>query len=125
MDRLVVTVLFLFMENELPQATWKERILYFFGRRQGFLIEGNSMAPTLLDGDAVLIDPRATILAGDIALAKHPYKQSVKILKRIDKINTDGSFELTGDNEVESTDSRTFGPILSKDILGKVVCRLK
>ena len=83
------------------------------------------MAPTLLDGQAVLIDPRGKIKAGDIVLANHPYKQSVKILKRIDKINANGSCELAGDNEAESTDSRTFGPILSKDILGKVVCRLK
>ena len=113
------------MKNGLPQATWKERLLYFIGRRHGFLIEGNSMAPTLLDGHSVLIDPRARIEAGDIVLARHPYKQSVKILKRIDKINTDGSYELAGDNEAESTDSRTFGPILSKDILGKAVCRLE
>jgi len=113
------------MKNELPQATWKERFLCFFGRRHGFRIQGNSMEPTLLDGDAVLIDPRATIMGGDIVLANHPYKQSVKILKRINKINADGSCDLAGDNEAESTDSRTFGPILSKDILGKAVCRLK
>jgi nickel-type superoxide dismutase maturation protease len=113
------------MKNGLPQATRREKLLYFMGRRHGFLVEGNSMAPTLLDGQAVLIDPRARIGAGDIVLARHPYKQSVKILKRIDRINTDGSCELAGDNEAESTDSRTFGPISSKDILGKVVCRLK
>lgn len=83
------------------------------------------MAPTLLDGQAVLIDPRGKIKAGDIVLANHPYKQSVKIVKRIEKIHADGSCELAGDNEAESTDSRTFGPILSKNILGKVVCRLK
>jgi nickel-type superoxide dismutase maturation protease len=83
------------------------------------------MAPTMLDGHAILIDPRAKIAAGDIVLARHPYKQSVKILKRVEAINADGSYDLIGDNESESTDSRTFGPIPSKDILGKVVGRLK
>jgi len=83
------------------------------------------MAPTLLDGDVVLINPRANIETGDVVLARHPYKHSVKILKRVGDINAHGNYDLTGDNEKESTDSRTFGPIPSKDILGKVVCRLK
>ena len=83
------------------------------------------MAPTLVDGDAILITPHARIAVGDIVLARHPYKQSVKILKRVDKINADGSCDLAGDNPDQSTDSRTFGPIPSKDILGKAVCRLK
>lgn len=113
------------MENELPQATWTERLLYFLGRRRGFLVEGNSMEPALADGDAVLIKPRAKIAIGDIVLARHPYQQSVKILKRVTAINENESFELVGDNIAESTDSRNFGPIPSKDILGKVICRLK
>src|SRR5262245_18533241 len=112
------------MKNEVAPASWKDKLLYFFGRRQGFLVEGNSMPPALPDGSAVLIDQRAKIDAGDIVRARHPYKQSVKILKRVDKINIDGTYELVGDNEAESTDSRTFGPIPLKEILGKVVCRL-
>ncbi|MEP6847790.1 MAG: nickel-type superoxide dismutase maturation protease [Acidobacteriota bacterium] len=113
------------MENELPDATWKERLLYFLGRRQAFLIEGSSMKPTLSEGDAILIVPRSQIEINDIVLAHHPYKESVKILKRVSQINDNGSYILLGDNESESTDSRTFGPILPKEILGKAVCRLK
>lgn len=109
----------------MPEANWKERILFLLGRRQGFIIEGDSMLPTLKASDAVLIDPGAAFSTGDIVLAQHPYKKSVKILKRIGEISPEGKYVLIGDNAGESTDSRTFGEIQKKDILGKVVCRLK
>ncbi|MEP7039414.1 MAG: nickel-type superoxide dismutase maturation protease [Acidobacteriota bacterium] len=113
------------MKNELPEAGWKERILFFLGKRTGFLVEGNSMLPTLKDGDAVLINKKAGFETGDVVLANHPFKQSVKILKRIGEISADDKFSLTGDNADESSDSRSFGAIPKSEILGKVTCRLK
>jgi nickel-type superoxide dismutase maturation protease len=113
------------MENELPEAGWMERIAYFLGWREIFLIEGDSMFPALKRGDFVLINPRADLRTGDIALARHPFKQSVKIIKRIREISPERKYFLVGDNLSESTDSRSFGAIPAKDILGKAVCRLK
>ena len=113
------------MENELPLINWKEKILFFLGWREIFLVEGDSMFPTLKDGDFVLINPHVEPKAGDIVLARHPFKKSVKIVKRIREIATEGSFFLIGDNLPESTDSRSFGAINRKDILGKVVSRFK
>lgn len=83
------------------------------------------MLPALKNGDAILINPHAKFQIGDIVLAKHPFKESVKIVKRISEITADGKYMLVGDNAAESSDSRSFGTILPKDILGKVVCRLK
>ncbi len=83
------------------------------------------MLPTLRSGDAVLIDPQAVFETGDIVLAKHPFKQSVKILKRIGEISEDEKFFLIGDNKNESSDSRSFSTISKNEILGKAVCRLK
>ena len=113
------------MENELPEADWMEKIAYFLGWREIFLIEGDSMFPALKDGDFVLINPYADLRIGDIALARHPFKQSVKIIKRIREISPERKYFLVGDNLSESTDSRSFGVIPAKDILGKAVCRLK
>jgi nickel-type superoxide dismutase maturation protease len=113
------------MEKELPQASWKERILFFLGKRKGFLVDGNSMLPALKEGDVVLINTKTGFAAGDIVLAQHPFKQSVKILKRITEITPEEKYFLSGDNPKESTDSRSFGAIAKKDILGKAVCRLK
>ena len=114
-----------FMEKEIAEASWKERILFFIGRRRGFLVEGNSMLPTLKNGDVVLINPKAKVEQGDIALASHPYKKSVKILKRVKEFTENGDLFLIGDNAEESTDSRTFGAVPLKCLIGKVSCRLK
>lgn len=109
----------------MREATWKDRILYFLGRRRAFLVAGDSMLPTLNDGDVVLIDPTNDISRGDIVVAQHPYKQSVKVLKRVSDIDADGRFHLTGDNPAESTDSRAFGTVSLEYVYGKAVCRLK
>ena len=82
------------------------------------------MQPTLNNNEVVLIEATRDIAAGDIVLAQHPYKQSVKMLKRVDKIDESGRFSLVGDNASESTDSRTFGTVSIEYIYGKAVCRL-
>ena len=113
------------MENNLPQANWKEKVLFYLGKRRAILVEGDSMLPDLKNGDGVLINPDAPIVAGDILLAKHPYKKNVVILKRLAEIDENGNYFLVGDNAAESSDSRTFGAISAKHILGKAVCRLR
>ncbi|NOT48077.1 MAG: nickel-type superoxide dismutase maturation protease [Acidobacteria bacterium] len=112
------------MSSKLPAASWKDRLLWLFGRRIGFEVSGDSMLPALKTGDLVLVAPRQTFLAGDIVLANHPYKKGVRMIKRIASIDSDANYFLTGDNKPESTDSQTFGAIAAKDILGKVVSRL-
>ena len=98
--------------------------MFFLGRLEAYRVDGDSMLPTLKDGDAVMIATSQSISPGDIVLAKHPYKQSVKVLKRVEKIDDAGRFSLIGDNPAESTDSRTFGTVPIEYIYGKAVCRL-
>jgi nickel-type superoxide dismutase maturation protease len=94
-----------------------------FGFGEPYRIEGNSMLPTLKDGDEVLSEPPLNLRIGDIVIAKHPFRIT-PIIKRITNISVDNKFFLSGDNPDESTDSRSFGEINKKDIFGKVVCRL-
>lgn len=112
------------MENELPKADESEELAYNRGLRKIFLIEGDSMLPVLKNGDLVLINPNAEIAVGDIVLARHPFKKSVKIIKRVAEILPDEKYFLLGDNPSESSDSRSFGAIRAEDILGKAVCYL-
>lgn len=112
------------MKGEIPIAGWKDLVLMFVGKRIGFEVSGDSMLPTLKTGDRVLIDPSARIEAGDLVLANHPYKKSVRMIKRVSSIDSDGTYFLNGDYPAESTDSQTFGNIPAKDILGKVVARM-
>ncbi len=83
------------------------------------------MSPTLESGDAVLINPKSKVEVGDIVLADHPFKKSVRMLKRIGEVTADNKFVLFGDNADESSDSRGFGAISKECILGKATCRLK
>lgn len=112
------------MKTELPVDDWWEQLAYVCGFREIFLVRGDSMLPGLKDGDVVLVDPYATPEIGDVVLARHPFKKSVQIIKRIKEISPEGRYFLVGDNPAESTDSRTFGAIPAKDILGKAVSRL-
>ena len=115
-----------FSMSEPPRkANWKDLILYRLGRRRVFLVKGDSMTPTISSGEAVLVRPAEKYSIGDIVLADHPYKKSVRILKRVARIEHDGALHLVGDNPAKSTDSRTFGAVSIESIIGRVVCRLK
>lgn len=113
------------MPERLEKASLFDRSLYRLGFRRGFIVEGDSMMPTVRSGDVVLIRPTADYSVGDIVLSNHPYKTSVKLLKRISQIDADGAVQLVGDNPAESTDSRAFGAVSLELVMGKVVGRLK
>jgi nickel-type superoxide dismutase maturation protease len=108
----------------LREANWKDRIMYAIGKRKIFRVQGDSMLPTLKDGDKVMILPTKSIAPGDVVLASHPYKSSVKMLKRVSEITDAGRYSLIGDNPAKSTDSRTFGSLSIECIQGKAVCRI-
>ncbi len=82
------------------------------------------MYPTLRDGDEIWVDLDAytttTPAPGDVVLARHPYQRDVEILKRVTRVHPDGSIEVRGDEPIESTDSRSFGPLRPDAILGRV-----
>ncbi len=80
------------------------------------------MYPTLKQGDTVLVNRLSYIFQnpsiGDIALVQKQKELRV-ILKRVTEIKNDLYF-LSGDNKRESTDSRAFGFVSKKEILGKM-----
>ncbi|HCX52896.1 MAG: nickel-type superoxide dismutase maturation protease [Planctomycetaceae bacterium TMED241] len=86
-------------------------------------VDGFSMAPTLVPGDLVLITPRqagATLPAlGSIVVARHPDRPATRIIKRMADVQ-DGGLVLLGDNPGASTDSRQFGVVPSRLLIGEV-----
>ena len=112
------------MNDEIPIAGFLQKLRLYFGRLHGIIIEGDSMTPTLKTGDRVLIDKSSPISIGDVVVANHPFKSSVKLIKRVSSIAPDGNISLIGDNPNESSDSRGFGSINRTDIIGRVVARL-
>ena len=88
-----------------------------------FKVEGNSMAPALRAKDTILVNRLSYFLGepkiGDVVVIK----RGKYIIKRIVKVGKKKVFVI-GDNKKESTDSRSFGWINKKEIIGKVVLKI-
>lgn len=110
--------------NELPRAEFIEKILLLFKVRKRYRVEGDSMMPKLKPREQILVDERAEIKQGDIIIARHPFKKSVVMVKRVKEIDDDGKYFLISENLDVSSDSRSFGAIPAEYIKGKVTSRL-
>jgi nickel-type superoxide dismutase maturation protease len=115
------------MHDELKNSHFGELLLWLLKIRRRFRITGNSMAPLLKPGEEVLVNPwayrRMPPKPGDIVVARHPYRTDLRLVKRVAAVLADGSCLIEGDNSSESTDSRSFGPLALKQILGRVTSR--
>lgn len=106
---------------------WKEIGLWTLGKRWRFQVKGNSMLPTLREGEDVLvtpISPSSKIFPGEIVVCRHPFKPHVRMIKRVTESFYDGSCYVLSDNASEGKDSRSFGVIERQLILGRVTSRL-
>ena len=74
------------------------------------LVRGDSMAPTLRDGDVVLAVPALRPRAGHVALVRWPARPGQLSVKRLGLPDEGGGWFAVGDHATASTDSRTLGP---------------
>lgn len=81
------------------------------------------MLPTFKSGDVVLVNRLSYLLSkpkvGDFVVLK----RQKYIIKRIAAIRKEQVFVI-GDNKKESIDSRSFGWIHKKEIVGKVILKI-
>jgi nickel-type superoxide dismutase maturation protease len=88
-----------------------------------YRIEGASMAPSFAAGERVLVNRAAYWFrpprAGDVVVVRDPRAPARLLIKRIER-EEDGAFVLSGDNPGASTDSRDFGAVPRRLIVGKV-----
>ncbi len=80
-------------------------------------VVGNSMKPAYRRGQVVLIGHARQFRINDVVVA---FVDRREVLKRITDIK-DGKVYLLGDNAETSTDSRTYGWVQDRHIVGKVV----
>ena len=84
-----------------------------------FKVHGESMAPSIEPGSYAVVSSLARPKAGDVVVARHPFKD-MRVIKRVKQI-TEGRYFLEGDNKDASNDSSTFGTVDRNAILGKVL----
>jgi len=81
------------------------------------------MAPALLPGDWLLVDPPSLFArpprAGDLVVMPDPRQPQRLLVKRVDAQHEDGRLRLLGDAPQVSTDSRIFGPVDAAAVLGR------
>ena len=87
-----------------------------------FFIKGDSMLPTLKDGDSIKMmkfDNNIKINVNDIVVFEHPFKKKCKLIKRIKKITKDNKIFVEGDNSnhESSNDSHNFGYIKKNSLI--------
>lgn len=94
-------------------------------------VDGDSMRPTLLPGDRLIVVRGRRPRAGDLVTMPDPRDPRRVVVKRVARIDgpVDGpvgrrqTVVVRGDNPGVSTDSRTFGPVPAGSIRGRVVYR--
>jgi len=109
-------------------------LAFFVARR--ITVRGRSMAPALLPGERLLFDRLAYVRnrprAGDVVWVAHPLRPEPRMVKGLAGVPGDtiggrtlgrGDYWVLGDNADESTDSREFGPVRRRDLLGRAWVR--
>jgi nickel-type superoxide dismutase maturation protease len=88
-------------------------------------VSGSSLWPLYQDGDYVLVAPPVLsggIRRGDVLVFRHPaYDIMIKLVERI---LPGGQLFVVGAHE-QSIDSREFGPISRKAVIGKVIWHIR
>lgn len=91
-------------------------------RPRRVVVAGWSMAQTLLPDDRLLVARYRQPRPGDLVAAWDPRQPDRLLVKRVAAVTSRG-IDVRGDDPDRSTDSRTFGVIPAKDVVGVVVRR--
>ncbi len=91
-----------------------------------FKVKDRSMEPSVREGESVIVNRWAYLLKpparGDLVVLRHPHENRY-LLKRI-AATEDDRYVVQGDNEEYSVDSRQFGPVPGRLIVGRVLFRV-
>ena len=95
-------------------------------------VKGQSMAPTLLPGDHLLVRPVRRLRRGDMVVVRDPDAEDRWVVKRVaalpgetvtigdQTLHAGDGLVVLGDNAAQSTDSRVYGAVPTGDVHGRV-----
>ncbi len=99
--------------------------LWLGGYARRVAVHGDSMLPTLVAGDRLIVIRKRAYRPGAIVAAPDPRRPERMLVKRVSWHHPGGraGLYLLGDNAALSTDSRQFGPVEPRLVLGQAVYR--
>lgn len=100
-----------------PKDTPKRRL-----RLGTVAVAGESMSPTYSPGDWLVVLWGGAFRKGQAVLVERESQPGVFLLKRVIG-PMEGQVWVEGDNKIESTDSRQWGPIGAEEIVATVIFR--
>jgi nickel-type superoxide dismutase maturation protease len=80
------------------------------------------MEPAFSPGDRLVVVCAAHLRPGHVVAVRDPRDPRRLLVKRVSSVALD-EIVVHGDNAAESTDSRAFGPLPRRDVVGRVVYR--
>lgn len=80
------------------------------------------MLPAFRPGDRLVVVPFGGIAPGQVVAVRDPRRADRILVKRVRAVLAEG-YDLRGDNEGASTDSRHFGPVPAGRLIGRAVYR--
>jgi nickel-type superoxide dismutase maturation protease len=86
-------------------------------------VAGDSMSPTYMPGDWLVVRWASRFKTGDVVVIEREERPGVFLIKRYVR-EVDGKCWVQGDSEA-STDSRQWGAIPSEEIVAKVLFRIR
>jgi nickel-type superoxide dismutase maturation protease len=92
------------------------------------VVRDESMLPTLRPGDRLLVDPRAyrdrLPRVGEIVVFIDPEASSRWLVKRVARVDAAGeAIDVRGDAAETARDSRRFGPVPIRSVIGRAYRR--
>jgi nickel-type superoxide dismutase maturation protease len=88
-----------------------------------FVVQDTSMRPALEPRDRLLVGCWLPARGGDVVVLRDPEQHAIFLVKRVTSIEPSGDLVLHADNPNVSRDSRHFGPVPRRLIVGRVIYR--